>query len=294
MPSRGTHYARLSILPLLLAGSAFAGVTLPTGSPTCGIYLGTGPPGNPQLSDCGGSFAATQLAAPSAPGITGVSFGTTSDITLTLAGDLNGGVNDYPPSTTPQSTLETLVMQTSGPVLGDNPGDQFIGTMPFNYSFSITPVSCESLVGVNEVACGPSDVSITWQLEFLLQGNGVNNSDGERGSVLSPNYFGGGNDIGSFSGTLSIPAPPLGCCVIGPSSMTVTQDPNVNTVSVSLFVMATLPENDSATFAVSVPQGQSFDFQSAQDESSVPEPATMGLLAAGLLLFGCRRLTSRS
>jgi hypothetical protein len=73
--------------------------------------------------------------------------------------------------------------------------------------------------------------------------------------------------------------------------MTITQNAGVNTVSVSLGLFVTLPEDASAKFSISVPQTGSFDFQSAE---SIPEPATMGLLAAGLLLFGYRRLTSRS
>lgn len=40
--------------------------------------------------------------------------------------------------------------------------------------------------------------------------------------------------------------------------------------------------------------GGSVELDYFTGEAQAPEPATMGLLAAGLLLFGCRRLTSRS
>jgi hypothetical protein len=280
MSLRGFPYLGLLIVPLLLAASASAGVTLPAVNFTCGIYAGTGPPGFSQLTDCTSSAAATQLAAPSAPGITGVSFGTTSDIDWTLAGQLNGGFNDYPANTSPQSTLQTLVMQTSGPIVGTSPGAQFIGVMPINYSFSITPgpISC-----ITTNPCDFSGVSVQWSLMFLLQGHGVSNPDGERGTAS-------GTGTGSFSGSLSVPAPPIGCCVIGPTSMTITQNADVNTVAVYLGLYVTLPEDVAATFSIDVPQAGSFDFQS---EENAPEPSTLGLLAAGLLLFGYRRRQSR-
>jgi hypothetical protein len=290
MPSRGFPYVLLPVLPLLLAASASAGVTLPIGNFACGLYEGTGPPGFSLVPGSTCDASATLEASPPAPGITGVSFGTITDVTWNPAGDLNGGVNDYLYAPGEDQTLETVVMQTSGPILGDNPGDQFIGTLPLHYSFSITPVSCESLVGANQVPCDAStDVSVTWNLLFFIQGPGVSNSDGDRGSVLSPNYFGGGNDIGSFSGDLSVPSVG-GCCVLSPTT-TISQNAGTNIVYVGLGLTATLPENDSATFAISIPQAGSFDFESAE---SIPEPATMGLLAAGLLLFAYRRLTLRS
>jgi hypothetical protein len=170
-------------------------------------------------------------------------------------------------------------MQSSGPI-GGNPGDQFIGTMPISYSFSITPgtISC--------LTTSPCDVSVQWSLLFLIQGPGVNNSDGASGSA-------NGIGTGSISGGLSVPAPGY-CsppfCVTAPP-MTISQNSDPNTVSASLSLFVTLPEDASATFSISVPQVGSFDFHSAEN---APEPATMGLLAAGLLLFGYRRLTSRS
>jgi hypothetical protein len=272
MSSRGFSYILPPALLLLLAASASAGVTLPATNFTCGIYAGTGPPEFSQLTDCTSSAAATQLAAPSAPGITGVSFGTTSDIDWTLAGQQNGGFNDYPINTSPQSTLQTLVLQTSGPIVGTSP---FNGVMPFNYSFSITPgpISC-----ITTNPCDFSDVSVQWSLMYLLQGHGVSNPDGERGTAR-------GTGTGSFSGSLSIPEPPVGCCVYSPGIMTVTQNADVNTVAVYLSLYVTLPEDVAATFSIDIPPTSSFDFDSAP---SVPEPSTLGLLAAGLLLLGYR------
>jgi hypothetical protein len=66
------------------------------------------------------------------------------------------------------------------------------------------------------------------------------------------------------------------------------------TVYASLTLTATLPSSDAqASFDITVPEAHSFDFQTAENTGAL-EPATMGLLAAGLLLFGYRRLTSRS
>ena len=270
---RGTLYARLSILPLLLAASASAGVTLPIGNFACGLYEGTGNfGGNPLVTNCTSNAAVTQEASPPAPGITGVSFGTTSSVTWNPAGDHNGGTQAYPPGFSPESVVDTLVMQTSGPIAGDQPGAQFIGSMPVHYSFSITTgtISC-----LTTTPCNFSQVSLSWTLLFLVQGPGVSNPDGERASAF-------GSGTGSFSGDLSVPAT-FGCCTLSPNIMTITQDPNVNTVYVGLSLIATLPEDVSATYSISIPQTGSFDFES---ESSIPEPGTMGLLALAILFLG--------
>ena len=87
-------------------------------------------------------------------------------------------------------------------------------------------------------------------------------------------------------------------------------DPGSYTDAVEFFTYPTFPNPPQSSYFPSVTLGGSaapgtiYDYSngtangSASIQASIvgatPEPATVGLLAAGLLLFGCRRLTSRS
>ncbi len=93
-----------------------------------------------------------------------------------------------------------------------------------------------------------------WDLEFDL---------GNSGSLTT---YGSFNASGFGAGTFS-----------GSATLNLLSNPALGS---TLYVAATLDilsNGDSGTIGISVPQGASFDF-----ESSVPEPATAGMLATGL------------
>jgi hypothetical protein len=165
-------------------------------------------------------------------------------------------------------------MTTSGLVGGSG---SFVGVMPLQYDFTIAPgaVSC--------VSSNPCTVDVSWSLSLEVTGPAV-----VGGEVAAPLAFGSGT--GEFTGTSALPSSfsPF----VTPAPLGVNAGADL-TVYASLRLNASLPTDGTASFGVTVPEGTSFDFQSAQDQGT-PEPATMGLLAAGLLLFGYRRLVARS
>jgi hypothetical protein len=249
----------LSILPLLIATGASADVLLPTTNFTCGLFA---PPAysSALLQSCSGT--ATQESAPPSLGIQGVDLGTDpSGVTWNVDGSNS------------ETLFDSLVMTSSGLVGGSG---SFVGVMPLQYDFTIAPgtVSC--------VSSNPCTVSVSWSLSLEVTGPAV-----VGGEVAAPLAFGSGT--GEFTGTSALPSSfsPF----VTPAPLGVNAGADL-TVYASLNLSATLPADGTASFGVTVPEGSSFDFRSADNQSS-PEPASMGLLAAGLLLFGYRRLTSR-
>jgi hypothetical protein len=180
-----------------------------------------------------------------------------------LGTDSNGVTWNVDGSNT-ETLYDSLVMTSSGTVGGSG---TFVGYMPLAYDFTITPLACSS---------GTCDVS--WGLSLEITGSS--------GEVIAPLTFGSGT--GEFTGTTFMPQAFSQFVTAAP--MTVYSGEYV-TVSAILNLDASLDTNATASFGVVVPESSSFDFQNAD---SVPEPPTMGLLAAGFLLFGYRRLTSRS
>lgn len=257
MSFRGFSNALLVTLPLLLAASASAGVTLPTGDFTCGLFA---PPSysSALLQSCSGT--ATQETTGN-PDIQGVD----------LATDSNGVTWNVDGSNT-ETLYDSLVMTSSGTVGGSG---TFVGYMPLAYDFTIDPIS------VACVTTDPCTVDVSWSLFLEVTGPAV-----AGGEVAAPLAFGSGT--GEITGTSALPSSFNPFVTVAP--MTVYSGSDL-TVYASLNLTATLPSDGTASFSVVVPEGSSFDFQSAD---SVPEPATMGLLAAGLLLLGYRRVTSRS
>jgi hypothetical protein len=259
----------LLILPLMIATGASATVTLPTGNFTCGLFA---PPyfGSTEIQSCLGSAA--QATAPGNPGIQGVSLGTSSGVTWNVAGSDAGGTQIIDTSADPQTISDSLIMTTSGTVGGSG---SFVGIMPLHYDFTITPGS------VTCATSNPCNVDVSWNLNLEVFGPAVGG-----GEVAAPLAF--GSSTGHFTGDTSMPhafSP-----FVTPAPLTVYSGADL-TVYSSLTLTATLPPDAQASFGVTVPEADSFDFQTAEN---TPEPATMGLLAAGLLLFGYRRLTPRS
>lgn len=257
---------------LLAATHAFAGVSLPTDSFNCGLYS-TPFFGSTLLSNCtaGGS------AVPAAGGfdLTGVNLGMGAPVVWEVKGSDAGGTQIAIPNPGGvESQGNALVMETSGVVGGSGP---FIGYLPLHYEFSIDPIGTPACL-----TSTPCTVDLFWSLTLLLTGPAVTG-----GEVALPIVF--GNGTGSFSGDRMLPSSPNPLISVFP--MTLTGGLPI-TVRGILSLNASLPSDGAASFNVLVPSGGSFDFQSANSE--VPEPATVGLFAAGLLFVMRRRIPSRA
>ena len=249
------------------AACAFGGsVSFPMSNLRCGVYQAPfywsgGPTTIEDGADCTGYASASPIT--SNPEIQGVSFGMSAPVPWTVKGTAAGGTEAYPDAAG-EFQGNSLVMSTQG-LAGGAPGYISPGAdIPLHYAFDIAAPTtyCPGGPGVN---CWVAS-SVDWGLTMLIVGDAV-----------------GGGELVGFSASGS---------GLGPFSGDGYQHVNQIAAGQSMSVLAILNltahfgSGTIATFGVTVPAGASYDFESDQ---SVPEPATLGLLAAGLAALGAAR-----
>jgi hypothetical protein len=256
---------------LALTTNAFAGIAFPTGGFSCSFNK-TPFFGSDQITDCTPGGGATSVTGN--PDIAGVSLGMASAITWTVTGSGAGGDQIAIPNPGGlENQGNVILMQTSGIVGGSG---TFTGYMPLHYDFTI-----ESLSGPSCIASDPCGMNVSWSLALRLDGAAVTG-----GEVALPVVHGSG--VGHFTGDALLPSGFNPKITVLPMTITAGLD---MTVSGSLILAAdSFPSDATASFSVIIPTGASFDFNAP---ASVPEPAGIGLMAAGLLALAYRKFTSR-
>ena len=267
---RAAKLALIAAPLLLIPGAAANVVDLPTGNFSCGLFS-TPLFGDSLLQGCSGS--ATPFSSPAVPGIQGVSLGMSAPVAWTVAGSETLNPNSQIASPNPGGSelqVGDVIMTTEGIVGGSG---SFSGFLPLNYDFFISPVGSPSCTTTN-----PCDVGVDWSLYMYLTGPAVSNPDGVLGILAS------GSGTGEFSGSAMFPTPTgLGLGSLFPATVSSGLD---LTVYSDLRLTAILPSDGVASFSLNVPEGASFDFQSAAD---APEPGTIVLCGAALSMLGLLR-----
>jgi hypothetical protein len=269
---------RVSILILCLAigaTSAFANVTLPISGFNCALQT-TPYFGSVTLQDCTSAGAAV-AATPPANGLQGVGLGYSGSVSWDVAGsDYVGSQTFGTGSSEYQSNILTL--STNGLTGGSGSTTIYL---PLHYDFTITPGTFTCLSSAN---CTTPEVD--WSLSLTLNGAAVSNSDGAFLNIAR------GSGTGEFTGDVVVPH--ASNPVITANPMTITAGEGV-TVTASLTLTANgILSDEAGSFSVQVPEGATFDFQSAQDVNHpVPEPATFSLMlgagVAAVLMLAKRR-----
>ena len=265
------RFSTLVLWISLAAISASANVVLPIGNFSCGLIT-TPYFGSTTLQDCTSAGAATLLAPP-ANGLQGVGLGYNGSVAWNVAGSGDGGTLTFPGGGGTEYQVNVLTLSSSGLTGGSGSTDIYL---PLHYDFTINPGTFSCISTVN---CTTPEVD--WALTLHLNGAAVSNSDGAFLNIAS------GSGTGEFTGDVVVPHALNPLITVNP--MTITAGENV-TVSATLTLTANgiLPD-EAGSFSVLVPEGATFDFQSA-DDVSVPEPATLSLvIGAVLLAIGARR-----
>jgi hypothetical protein len=254
---------------LCFATSAFGGVvTFPTTDGFhCGLYQGSYSWGggwpNTEITDCTSTSVVGGLTGN--PNVMGVSFGMGAGVDWHVgAGETNLYPNLNPTPESPYGFMQadSLVMLSDGIVGGTDGFTSGSDAIPLHFDFYITgPSDC------SDYACA---ARVSWSLMMMVVGPAVSGGERVEFSVA-------GTGTGHFSGD----------GVQHVNSITVGQEMKVLAI---MGLTAEVNSDTDAKFNVFVPESASFDFQA--DETSTPEPATLGLLASGLIALALKRKKS--